>query len=168
VLLTARGNLNASRGDDRGGSGDCRSHCCTLEAAVVGSGVAASRRCSEEESSQSLTSIGTARTLSPERPLRMLCVGVFREASGEASIDAAYVPGGISVPKLATALGKDAITDAIVTSMKAGSGCFTRQMFQGKCVSVSFGGLGALLCDFSELVPRRQSRSLVSGCAVET
>ena len=53
------------------------------------------------------------------------------------------------VPKLATALGSTAITDAIGYKYEGGKLTFTRQMFQGKFVAdVSFSGTGTCFVTF--------------------
>jgi electron transfer flavoprotein alpha subunit len=53
------------------------------------------------------------------------------------------------VPKLATALGSTAITDAIGYKYEGGKLLFTRQMFQGKFVAdVSFSGTGPCFVTF--------------------
>jgi len=53
------------------------------------------------------------------------------------------------VPKLATALGSTAITDAVAYKYEGGKLLFTRQMFQGKFVAdVSFAGTGPCFVTF--------------------
>ncbi len=62
-----------------------------------------------------------------------------RIAAAEARPDAAHLSGARFVPKLATAMGRTAISDCIGYKKDGGKLLFTRQMFQGKLAAdVSF------------------------------
>ena len=61
------------------------------------------------------------------------------------------------VPKLATAMGRTAISDCIGFKYEGGKLVFTRQMFQGKfAADVSFAGAAPCFVTFQNgVVPRR-------------
>ena len=110
----------------------------TLEAAVVGAS-SDRRRSGREEGGE-----GLRRRIAEARALHARCV-----LRGAQAIIAAKQPKLVLmphtyqvrdfVPKLATAMGRAAISDCIGFNMKTASCVFTRQMFQGKfAADVSF------------------------------
>ena len=73
------------------------------------------------------------------------------------------------VPKLATALGSTAITDAVGYKYEGGKLMFTRQMFQGKFVAdVSFAGTGPCFVTFQNGAFRGDKVETGVSAAVET
>jgi len=73
------------------------------------------------------------------------------------------------VPKLATALGSTAITDAVGYKYEGGKLMFTRQMFQGKFVAdVSFAGTGPCFVTFQNGAFRGDKVEAGGSAAVET
>jgi electron transfer flavoprotein alpha subunit len=73
------------------------------------------------------------------------------------------------VPKLATALGSTAITDAVGYKYEGGKLMFTRQMFQGKFVAdVSFAGAGPCFVTFQNGAFRGDKVEAGGSAAVET
>jgi electron transfer flavoprotein alpha subunit len=73
------------------------------------------------------------------------------------------------VPKLATAFGSTAITDAVGYKYEGGKLMFTRQMFQGKFVAdVSFAGAGPCFVTFQNGAFRGDKVEAGGSAAVET
>src|SRR3981081_2327048 len=122
----------------------------TLEATVVGSGVAAIAGEVAAKKVAKVYDVESAR-LEPYTP-DAFAHGV-REFLGKHPAKLVLMPHTYQVrdfvPKLATALQTTAITDAIGYKYEGGKLLFTRQMFQGKFVAdVSFAGSGPYFVAF--------------------
>src|SRR3979409_2394055 len=122
----------------------------TLEAAVVGSGVAA---IAGEGAAKKVAKVydGESAGLEPYTPDAF--AHALREFLGKHPVNLVLMPHTYQVrdfvPKLATALQTTAITDAIGYKYEGGKLLFTRQMFQGKFVAdVSFAGSGPCFVTF--------------------
>jgi electron transfer flavoprotein alpha subunit len=122
----------------------------TLEAAVVGSGVAAIASEIAGKKVAKVYDVESAR-LEPYTPDAF--AHALREFLGKHPAKLVLMPHTYQVrdfvPKLATALQTTAITDAIGYRYEGGKLLFTRQMFQGKFVAdVSFAGSGPYFVTF--------------------
>ena len=116
----------------------------TLEAAVVGSGVAA---VAGEVAATKVAKVYDIESPKLERYTPDAFVHALKEFLGKHPAKLVLMPHTYQVrdfvPMLATALGTTAITDAIGYKYEGGKLTFTRQMFQGKFVAdVSFSGSG--------------------------
>jgi len=116
----------------------------TLEAAVVGSGVAA---IAGEVAATKLTKVYDIESPKLDRYTPDAFVHALKEFLGKHPVRLVLMPHTYQVrdfvPMLATVLGTTAITDAIGYKYEGGKLTFTRQMFQGKFVAdVSFSGTG--------------------------
>lgn len=122
----------------------------TLEAAVVGSNVDAITGEVAAKKVAKVYAIESAK-LEPYTPDAFACG--LKEFFGTHPVKLVLMPHTYQVrdfvPKLATALGTTAITDAIGYKYEGGKLTFTRQMFQGKFVAdVSFSGTGLCFVTF--------------------
>jgi len=122
----------------------------TLEAAVVGSGVAAIAAEVAAKKVAKVYDIESAK-LEPYTPDAF--AAALKDFLGKHPVRLVLMPHTYQVrdfvPKLATALGTTAISDAIGYKYEGGKLVFTRQMFQGKFVAdVSFAGSGACFVTF--------------------
>jgi electron transfer flavoprotein alpha subunit len=122
----------------------------TLEAAVVGSNVSA---IAAEVAAKKVAKVYEIESpkLEPYTP-DAFSQGL-KEFFGKHPVKLVLMPHTYQVrdfiPKLATALGTTAITDAIGYKYEGGKLTFTRQMFQGKFVAdVSFSGTGLVFVTF--------------------
>jgi len=122
----------------------------TLEAAVVGSGVAA---ITSEVAAKKVAKVYDVESprLEPYTPDAF--THALREFLGKHPARLVLMPHTYQVrdfvPKLATALATTAITDVIGAKYEGGKLLFTRQMFQGKFVAdVSFAGSGPCFVTF--------------------
>jgi electron transfer flavoprotein alpha subunit len=116
----------------------------TLEAAVVGSGVAA---IAGEVATTKVAKVYDIESPNLERYTPDAFVHALKEFLGKHPAKLVLMPHTYQVrdfvPMLATVLGTTAITDAIGYKYDGGKLTFTRQMFQGKFVAdVSFSGTG--------------------------
>jgi len=137
----------------------------TLEAAVVGSGVAAIASEVAAKKIAKIYAIESAR-LEPYTPDAF--THALKDLLGKHPAKLVLMPHTYQVrdfvPALATALGTTAITDAIGYKYEGGKLTFTRQMFQGKFVAdVSFTGAGPCFVTFQNGSFRADS--MVSGSA---
>src|SRR5258707_5982871 len=124
----------------------------TLEAAVVGAGVAAIASEVAAKKVAKVYDVESAR-LEPYTPDAF--AHALREFLGKHPANLVLMPHTYQVrdfvPKLATALQATAITDAIGYKYEGGKLLFTRQMFQGKFVAdVSFAGSGPYFVTFQD------------------
>jgi electron transfer flavoprotein alpha subunit len=122
----------------------------TLEAAVVGSNVGSVAAEVAAKKVAKVYEIGSAK-LEPYTPDAF--AHGLKEFLGKHPVKLVLMPHTYQVrdfvPKLATALGTTAITDAIGYKYEGGKLTFTRQMFQGKFVAdVSFSGTGPCFVTF--------------------
>src|SRR5260221_7572726 len=122
----------------------------TLEAAVVGAGVAA---IASEVAAKKVAKVYDLESGRLEPYTSDGVAHALREFLGKHPASVVLVPHtyqvGDFVPKLATALQTTAITDAIGYRYEGGKLLFTRQMFQGKFVAdVSFAGSGPCFVTF--------------------
>jgi electron transfer flavoprotein alpha subunit len=116
----------------------------TLEAAVVGSGIAA---IAGEVAATRVARVYDIESPKLERYTPDAFVHALKEFLGKHPAKLVLMPHTYQVrdfvPMLATVLGTTAITDAIGYKYEGGNLTFTRQMFQGKFVAdVSFSGTG--------------------------
>jgi electron transfer flavoprotein alpha subunit len=116
----------------------------TLEAAVVGSGVGA---IAGEVAAKKLAKVYAIESAKLEPYTPDAFAQALKEFLGKRPAKLVLMPHTYQVrdfvPKLATALGSTAITDAVGCKFEGGKLLFTRQMFQGKFVAdVSFTGTG--------------------------
>ena len=121
-----------------------------LEAAVVGSGVAA---IAGEIAEKKIAKVYDVESAKLEAYTPDAFAHALREFLGKHPAKLALTPHTYQVrdfvPKLATALQTTAITDAIGYKYEGGKLLFTRQMFQGKFVAdVSFAGSGPYFVTF--------------------
>ena len=122
----------------------------TLEAAVVGSGVAA---IAGEVAGKKIAKVYDVESARLEAYTSDAFAHALREFLGKHPAKLVLMPHTYQVrdfvPKLATALQTTAITDAIGYKYEGGKLLFTRQMFQGKfAADVSFAGSGAYFVTF--------------------
>jgi len=122
----------------------------TLEAAVVGSGVAA---IAGEVAAKKLAKVYDIESPKLEPYTPDAFAHALKEFLGKHPANVVLMPHTYQVrdfvPTLATALGTTAITDAIGYKYEGGKLTFTRQMFQGKFVAdVSFTGSGPCFVTF--------------------
>jgi electron transfer flavoprotein alpha subunit len=122
----------------------------TLEAAVVGSGVAA---IAGEVAAKKLARVYDIESLRLEPYTPDAFAHVLQEFLGKHPAKLVLMPHTYQVrdfvPKLATALQTTAISDVIGYKYEGGKLVFTRQMFQGKFVAdVSFAGSGPCFVTF--------------------
>ena len=122
----------------------------TLEAAVAGSGIAALAGEVAGKKLAKVYAIESAK-LQPYTPDAF--AHVLKSFLEKYSVKLVLMPHTYQVrdfvPKLATALGSTAITDAVGYKYEGGKLLFTRQMFQGKFVAdVSFAGTGPCFVTF--------------------
>jgi electron transfer flavoprotein alpha subunit len=122
----------------------------TLEAAVVGSNVAA---IAAEVAAKKLAKVYDIESPKLEPYTPDAFVHGLKEFFAKHPATVVLMPHTYQVrdfvPKLATALGTTAITDAIGYKYEGGKLTFTRQMFQGKFVAdVSFSGTGPCFVTF--------------------
>jgi len=122
----------------------------TLEAAVVGSGVAAIAAEVAEKKLSKVYDIESAK-LEPYTPDAF--AHALKDFLSKHPAKLVLMPHTYQVrdfvPKLATAMGTTAVSDAIGYKYEGGKLTFTRQMFQGKFVAdVSFAGSGACFVTF--------------------
>jgi electron transfer flavoprotein alpha subunit len=122
----------------------------TLEAAVVGSGVAA---IAGEVASKKVAKVYDVEAAGLEPYTPDAFVHGLREFLGKHSAKLVLMPHTYQVrdfvPKLAAALQTTAISDVIGVKHEGGKLIFTRQMFQGKFVAdVSFAGTGICFVTF--------------------
>ena len=116
----------------------------TLEAAVVGSNVAA---IAAEVAATKVAKVYNIESPKLDRYTPDAFVHALKEFLGKHPAKLVLMPHTYQVrdfvPMLATVLGTTAITDAIGYKYEGGNLTFTRQMFQGKFVAdVSFSGTG--------------------------
>jgi len=122
----------------------------TLEAAVVGSGVGA---IAGEVAGKKLAKVyalesANLEPYTPDAFAHGLKVFLEKRPAKLVLMPHTYQVRDF-VPKLATALGSTAITDAVGYKYEGGKLLFTRQMFQGKFVAdVSFAGTGPCFVTF--------------------
>jgi electron transfer flavoprotein alpha subunit len=122
----------------------------TLEAAVVGSGVAAVASEVSGKKVAKVYAIESARLepYTPDAFARALKEFLETHPARVVLMPHTYQVRDF-VPKLATALGSTAISDAIGYKYEDGKLLFTRQMFQGKfAADVSFAGAGPCFATF--------------------
>ena len=122
----------------------------TLEAAVLGSGVAAIAGEVAAKKVAKVYDIESAK-LEPYTPdaFADALKEFLAEASGEAGADAAPYQVRDFVPEAGHRLGTTAISDCIGCKHEGGKLVFTRQMFQGKfAADVSFTGDGPCFATF--------------------
>jgi len=122
----------------------------TLEAAVVGSGVAAIAAEVAEKKLSKVYDIESAK-LEPYTPDAF--AHALKDFLSKHPAKLVLMPHTYQVrdfvPKLATAMGTTAVSDAIGYKYEGGKLTFTRQMFQGKFVAdVSFAGSGVCFVTF--------------------
>ena len=122
----------------------------TLEAAVAGSGVAAIAAEVAEKKLAKVYDIESAK-LEPYTPDAF--AHALKDFLAKHPAKLVLMPHTYQVrdfvPKLATAMGTTAISDAIGYKYESGKLTFTRQMFQGKFVAdVSFAGSGVCFVTF--------------------
>lgn len=122
----------------------------TLEAAVLGAGVAA---IAGEVAAKKVAKVYGIESPKLEPYTPDAFAHVLKEFLGTHSVQFVLMPHTYQVrdfvPKLATALGTTAITDAVGYKYEGGKLTFTRQMFQGKFVAdVSFSGTGPCFVTF--------------------
>ncbi len=122
----------------------------TLEAAVVGSGVAA---IAAEVAAKKLAKVYDIESSKLEPYTPDAFVHALQQFLGKHPAKLVLMPHTYQVrdfvPKLATALETTAISDVIGVRYEAGKLLFTRQMFQGKFVAdVSFAGSGPCFVTF--------------------
>jgi len=122
----------------------------TLEAAVVGLGVAA---IAGEVAAKKLAKVYDIESPKLEPYTPDAFAHALKEFLGKHPANVVLMPHTYQVrdfvPTLATALGTTAITDAIGYKYEGGKLTFTRQMFQGKFVAdVSFTGSGPCFVTF--------------------
>jgi electron transfer flavoprotein alpha subunit len=122
----------------------------TLEAAVVGSGVAA---IASEVAAKKLAKVYDVESSKLEPYTPDAFVHALHEFLGKHPAKLVLMPHTYQVrdfvPKLATALETTAISDVIGVRYEGGKLLFTRQMFQGKFVAdVSFAGSGPCFVTF--------------------
>jgi electron transfer flavoprotein alpha subunit len=122
----------------------------TLEAVVVGSGVAA---IAAEVAAKKLAKVYDVESSKLEPYTPDAFVHALREFLGKHPAKLVLMPHTYQVrdfvPKLATALETTAISDVISVRYEGGKLLFTRQMFQGKFVAdVSFAGSGPCFVTF--------------------
>ena len=122
----------------------------TLEAAVVGSGVAA---IAGEVARKKIAKVYDVESARLEAYTSDAFAHALREFLGKHTATLVLMPHTYQVrdfvPKLATAMQTTAITDAIGYKYEGGKLLFTRQMFQGKFVAdVSFAGSGPYFVTF--------------------
>ncbi|MFZ0478608.1 MAG: electron transfer flavoprotein subunit alpha/FixB family protein [Terriglobales bacterium] len=143
----------------------------TLEAAVVGSGVSA---IAGEVAAKKLAKVYDIESpkLEPYTPDSF--AHALKDFLTKHPVKLVLMPHTYQVrdfvPKLATALGTTAITDAIGYKYEGGKLTFTRQMFQGKFVAdVSFSGTGTCFVTFQNGSFRAdQAEAGASAAPVET
>ncbi len=116
----------------------------TLEAAVVGSSVAA---IAADVATKKVAKVYAVESPKLEPYTPDAFAHALKEFLGKHPVKLVLMPHTYQVrdfvPKLATALGSTAITDAVGYKYEGGKLLFTRQMFQGKFVAdVSFSGAG--------------------------
>ena len=122
----------------------------TLEAAVAGSGVAALAGEVAGKRLAKVYAVESARLepYTPDAFAHGLKVFLEKHPARLVLMPHTYQVRDF-VPKLATALGSTAITDAVGYKYEGGKLLFTRQMFQGKFVAdVSFAGTGPCFVTF--------------------
>lgn len=142
-----------------------------LEAAVVGSGVAA---IVGEVAAKKLAKVYAIESAKLEPYTPDAFAHALKEFLGKHPVKLVLMPHTYQVrdfvPKLATALGSTAISDAIGYKYDGGKLLFTRQMFQGKFVAdVSFAGTGPCFVTFQNGAFRADSVEAGSSAAqVET
>lgn len=122
----------------------------TLEAAVLGAGVAA---IAGEVAAKKVAKVYGIESPKLEPYTPDAFAHVLKEFLGTHSVQFVLMPHTYQVrdfvPKLATALGTTAITDAVGYKYEGGKLTFTRQMFQGKFVAdVSFSRTGPCFVTF--------------------
>ena len=122
----------------------------TLEAAVAGSGVAA---LAGEVAGKRLAKVYAVESAKLEPYTPDALAHALKEFLGKHPAKLVLMPHTYQVrdfvPKLSTALGSTAITDAVGYKYESGKLVFTRQMFQGKFVAdVSFAGTGPCFVTF--------------------
>jgi electron transfer flavoprotein alpha subunit len=122
----------------------------TLEAAVAGSGVAA---IAGEVAGKKLAKVYAVESAKLEPYTPDALAHALKEFLEKHPAKLVLMPHTYQVrdfvPKLATALGSTAITDAVGYKYEGGKLLFTRQMFQGKFVAdVSFAGTGPCFVTF--------------------
>lgn len=122
----------------------------TLEAAVAGSGVAT---LAGEVAGKRLAKVYAVESAKLEPYTPDALAHALKEFLGNHPAKLVLMPHTYQVrdfvPKLATALGSTAITDAVGYKYEGGKLLFTRQMFQGKFVAdVSFAGAGPCFVTF--------------------
>src|SRR5215467_547050 len=122
----------------------------TLEAAVVGSGVAA---IAAEVASKKVAKVYAIESPKLEPYTPDAFASGLKEFLAKHPAKLVLMPHTYQVrdfvPKLATSLGTTAISDVIGCKYEGGKLLFTRQMFQGKFVAdVSFTGTGPLFVTF--------------------
>jgi electron transfer flavoprotein alpha subunit len=122
----------------------------TLEAAVVGSGVAA---IAGEVAAKELAKVYAIESAKLEPYTPDAFAHALKEFLGKHPVKLVLMPHTYQVrdfvPKLATALGSTAISDVVGYKYEGGKLVFTRQMFQGKFVAdVSFAGTGVCFVTF--------------------
>lgn len=143
----------------------------TLEAAVVGLGVGA---IAGEVAAKKLAKVYAIESAKLEPYTPDAFAHALKEFLGKHPVKLVLMPHTYQVrdfvPKLATALGSTAISDAIGYKYDGGKLVFTRQMFQGKFVAdVSFAGTGACFVTFQNGAFRADSVEAGSSAApVET
>jgi electron transfer flavoprotein alpha subunit len=121
-----------------------------LEAAVVGSGVGA---IAGEVAAKKLAKVYAIESAKLEPYTPDAFSHALKEFLGKHPVKLVLMPHTYQVrdfvPKLATALGSTAISDAVGYKYDGGKLVFTRQMFQGKFVAdVSFAGTGVCFVTF--------------------
>ncbi len=122
----------------------------TLEAAVAGSGVAT---IAGEVAGKRLAKVYAVESAKLEPYTPDALAHALKEFLGKHPAKLVLMPHTYQVrdfvPKLSTALGSTAITDAVGYKYESGKLVFTRQMFQGKFVAdVSFAGTGPCFVTF--------------------
>ena len=122
----------------------------TLEAAVAGSGVAA---IAGEVAGKKLAKVYAVESAKLEPYTPDALAHALKSFLEKRPAKLVLMPHTYQVrdfvPKLATALGSTAITDAVGYKYESGKLLFTRQMFQGKFVAdVSFAGTGPCFVTF--------------------
>jgi electron transfer flavoprotein alpha subunit len=122
----------------------------TLDAAVVGSGMGA---IAGEIAAKKLAKVYAIESAQLEPYTPDAFAHALKEFLGKHPAKLVLMPHTYQVrdfvPKLATALGSTAITDAVGYKYEGGKLLLTRQMFQGKFVAdVSFAGIGPCFVTF--------------------